>query len=630
MTTLDLLRWAENADSYPVVLFVTSADGRVRWLNGHWRRLTGVPNEAMLDSGWQDALHPDDGAGASQAWFDALRDGTTYVREVRLRLADGTFHWFLCRAQPVHGPDARISHWLGVLQDVDDLKEIERALLKSEVKFRALADNIDPIVWIADDEWNAAYLNRRWSEYTGIPVEEALHEGWQRAFRPEDRAFIRAGLRSGRQTGALSFVHQLYHAPSESYRWVHLCAHHVADALGDNAQWFATLTDIHDAKLSMERKDRVIDTFQQALLPRQTVPIPNAGCSSVYVAATEESRVGGDWYDCFEISEQRYGVSIGDVVGHGITASAAMARIRQYMSAAAEDESDPRAILRRCNAFIRRRKLPLATALYGVLDLERRTFEFASAGHPGIIVVRGNSASVETSEGLPLGVVADVEYASRTIALEDVGMLALYTDGVLEFSRDVIATERLLLRNAIDVSSLPNTASRAAELVDRTLDGHRATDDVAMLVLSFCDGPGATVSHCTSRSIMSWQFDSSEPDAAYRVIRRVLAFIDAQAMPETDLCDVKCVLGELVANVVEHAPGPVQVEVDWSLARPLLRMRDSGPGFALKAALPEDQLSEGGRGLFLISALADDLRVACNYDEGGTEVSVSLRLHKRP
>jgi anti-sigma regulatory factor (Ser/Thr protein kinase) len=56
-------------------------------------------------------------------------------------------------------------------------------------------------------------------------------------------------------------------------------------------------------------------------------------------------------------------------------------------------------------------------------------------------------------------------------------------------------------------------------------------------------------------------------------------------------------------------------------------MRDHGPGFTANATLPCDVMSEDGRGLYLISALADDLRATSHF-EGGAEVSVRLRLHK--
>ena len=627
MMPLDLTAWAENADSYPVVLYVASPDGFVRWVNRYWETLTGIPEHDALGSAWMNLVHPNQQTATIEGWKRSIASGAPFSTEVRLRVASGAYRWVLSRTEPVRAADGTLTHWVGVVLDIDDLKQYQRSLLKSEVKFRELADNIDLIVLIADSNWRATYFNRRWTEYTGIPAEEAVDLGWERGLREKDVPFITSGMLLAEETGSLSFVHQLYHAPTQEHRWVHMRAHRVAGSHGDDPQWFVTLSDIHDQKLSIDTKNRVIDTFQQALLPRQIALVPNVGCSSVYVAASEESRVGGDWYDCFDIGDGRFGISIGDVIGHGITASATMSRVRQYISTSAEYQADPRNILQRCNGFVFKRDLPVTTAIVGILDLKRRTFEFASAGHPSLVIVHENHAELSKREGLPLGVEPDARYESSIVLLDGVKMLVLYTDGILEYSRDIIGTEQRIVENSLQVARLPNPVSAATEIVRRTMRGARPNDDVAMIVFSFGDGEGAIVSHRLGRTLMSWSFDSHEQPAAYRSRDQMLSFLSELSLPGSDLGDVKYVIGELVANVVEHAPGPVHAEIDWAGDHPLLRMRNAGPGFKPDASLPDDPMSEGGRGLFLVAALADDLRVTSHF-EGDTEVSVRLRLHK--
>jgi anti-sigma regulatory factor (Ser/Thr protein kinase) len=362
------------------------------------------------------------------------------------------------------------------------------------------------------------------------------------------------------------------------------------------------------------------------LLPRHIAAVPDCGISTLYVSASEEALIGGDWYDLFDLGAGRYGVSIGDVVGHGLEASAAMSRIRQYISAAAEEESDPVAVMQRTNAFIHRRNLPVATAIFGILDIARRRFRFCSAGHPAPIVVQAERAELMQCEGVPLGVMRDMRYSACALDLRDASQLVLYTDGVLEFSRDLVNVERYLLVASAVTARLRNPASRAGEIVRRTMGGHPPSDDIAMLVFSFDEGGGSTVSH-RLETLMSWQFDSRDSRAAYRVREQILQFLRELSHPDQELFEVKAVIGELIANAVEHAPGDVHLEVDWSGDRAVLRMRDHGPGFTAHATLPRDMMSEDGRGLYLISALADDLRATSHFD-GGAEVSVRLRLHK--
>jgi PAS domain S-box-containing protein len=618
--------WSAIADGYPAMLFWAAPEGDMRWFNRRWYEVMGVPDDVNVSDVWPALLHPKHAPEVLESWRRSVATGAPFSEEMLCRFADGTYHWILSKAQAVRGPDKRITNWLGTILEIDDRKEIERALLTSELRFRALTDNIEQIVWVADGDWNITYFNRRYSDYTGIPHAEALGKGWHRALPEGERAFVEAELSHAGETGQLSNEHRIYHAPSGQYRWNLVRAHRVGDLSGQNSQWFGTITDIHDQRVAIEKKNEALDAFQLALLPRYIAPIPDCGVSTLYVSASEEARIGGDWYDCFDLGEGRYGVSIGDVVGHGLEASAAMSRIRQYISATAEEESDPVAVMRRTNAFVRRRNLPITTAIFGVLDILERRFEFCAAGHPPPIVVERESARITHCGGVPLGVTDDTAFALSGVDLREASQLVLYTDGVIEFSRDILSAERYLLVAAAVTARLKNPASRAGEIVRRTLGTYPPGDDIAMLVFSFGEGGGSTVSH-RLETLMSWQFDSRDSRAAYCVRDQVLQFLRELAHPEQELFEVKAVIGELIANVVEHAPGDVHLEVDWSGERAVLRMRDRGPGFTARASLPRDVLSEGGRGLFLIAALADDLRASSHFD-GGTEVSVRLRLHK--
>ncbi len=624
--SLEAGAWSGIADAYPAMLFMAAANGRIDWVNRRWYDVMGVPQGADVATLWHAVVHPTHEADVIASWDRSIATGQPFLQEILCRFADGKYHWVVSKAEPVRNDVNNVTRWFGTILEIDDRKEAEHALLKSELRFRALTDNIDEIVWVADADWNVTYLNRRYVEYTGIPLAEALGTGWLSALPASELEFLKAEFERAAQTGLLSHEHQVFHAPSSEYRWNWLRAHRVSDVSGSYEQWFGTITDIHDQRVAIEKKNEALDAFQLALLPRQIAAVPDCGVSTLYVSASEEARIGGDWYDLFDVGGGRYGVSIGDVVGHGLEASAAMSRIRQYISAAAEEEIDPVAVMQRTNAFIHRRNLPVATAIFGILDIARKRFEFCSAGHPAPIVVHGERAELVRCDGVPLGVMRNIEFSACAVDVKEASQLVLYTDGVLEFSRDILNAERYLLVASAVTARLRNPASRAGEIVRRTMGGHPPGDDIAMLVFSFGEGGGSTVSH-RLETLMSWQFDSRDSRTAYRVREQVLQFLRELSHPDQELFEVKAVIGELIANAVEHAPGDVHLEVDWSGDRAVLRMRDHGPGFTAHATLPRDAMSEDGRGLYLISALADDLRATSHF-EGGAEVSVRLRLHK--
>jgi anti-sigma regulatory factor (Ser/Thr protein kinase) len=109
---------------------------------------------------------------------------------------------------------------------------------------------------------------------------------------------------------------------------------------------------------------------------------------------------------------------------------------------------------------------------------------------------------------------------------------------------------------------------------------------------------------------MQWNFQSLDASTARDVRRDLLVYLEARATAESDLAGAALIFGELIGNVVRHAPGPIAVDLRWEGGTAVLRVRDSGPGFEWSgsAALPET-MAESGRGLFIAHAVALALRV---------------------
>jgi anti-sigma regulatory factor (Ser/Thr protein kinase) len=132
---------------------------------------------------------------------------------------------------------------------------------------------------------------------------------------------------------------------------------------------------------------------------------------------------------------------------------------------------------------------------------------------------------------------------------------------------------------------------------------------------------------------MKWSFQSIEANGAYEVRHDMLRYLEARAAEGSDLPAALLIFGELVANVVRHAPGPIAVDLFWEDGYGVLRVVDSGPGFDWngRAELPES-LAESGRGLYIVHAVAAKFRVR-KLPGGGTEATawlpVSLKTQVR-
>lgn len=127
-----------------------------------------------------------------------------------------------------------------------------------------------------------------------------------------------------------------------------------------------------------------------------------------------------------------------------------------------------------------------------------------------------------------------------------------------------------------------------------------------------------------------WNFEATDPSIAHRSRREIAERLGTLAgRDQMALADCELIIGELLANIVEHAPGPVCVELERRGDDLVLSVSDCGPGLVAepRVTAPEG-LVEDGRGLFLVRRLSRDLRFGRSL-RGGALVTVVLPLRVR-
>lgn len=230
---------------------------------------------------------------------------------------------------------------------------------------------------------------------------------------------------------------------------------------------------------------RIADLLQQAFALKALPAVPSADLHAIYMPAGLEAKVGGDWYDAFEMVDKRILFSIGDVAGHGIEAAVVMNRIRQAILSIGIQERDPGRILSRANEVLLMQDSAMATAVCGFIDLAARTICYSTAGHPPIILAHADGRTESLPIwGPPLGAAENMQYQNFAVDVEPGATLVLYTDGLIEQGRDVAAGERRLLQ-AVRALKDASTADPAAALMETMLAGEAPRDDVAILTINF-------------------------------------------------------------------------------------------------------------------------------------------------
>jgi len=124
---LETLR--QLADGLPQIVWVARPNGSHEYYNKQWYDYTGLTLETSTDEAWCDLFHPDDRERTRTRWAEALREGTPYEIEFRLkRVSDGEFRWFLGRALPHRDADGNIVNWFGTCTDIHEQKVAQDVL----------------------------------------------------------------------------------------------------------------------------------------------------------------------------------------------------------------------------------------------------------------------------------------------------------------------------------------------------------------------------------------------------------------------------------------------------------------------------------------------------------------------
>ncbi|MCD9624496.1 methanogen output domain 1-containing protein [Rhabdothermincola salaria] len=126
---------------------------------------------------------------------------------------------------------------------------------------------------------------------------------------------------------------------------------------------------------------------------------------------------------------------------------------------------------------------------------------------------------------------------------------------------------------------------------------------------------------------MEWFLDTRVAGSGSDLRHQVMDYLQRHGDPADDFAGAEITISELLSNVERHTEGVAWVSLTWSGTNPLLSVQDLGPGFDLQAALPEDHLSVGGRGLFLADRLSRGLAVR-RRSHRGSHVSATLPVNR--
>lgn len=438
--------------------------------------------------------------------------------------------------------------------------------------------------------------------------------------------------------------------PQESFRDLMFLPHR--DACGQTRGVIVHVTDVagwatrppEDPERAAEADRRyrnardAIAEFQRGLLPPSLPVLPGVTLAGEYLIAGADQSAGGDWFDAVPLPGGRIALMVGDVVGHGPAASAAMGRLRAVLDAVLVETTDLTCALGMADRLAQRTPaMHAATACVAVLEPLTGSLVYSTCGHPSPLVVPedGAARSLRPSGGQPLGTGAPI--ICSTAVLRSGETLVLYSDGLVEHTREpllrALSTPAQAAGDPVATPATPlgapvSTVERACRSTVELLTRNGAHDDLTVLAAQRRSWP-----------VAPWR--SVRPATADQVLTlrdELRGWVDEVGPSDRDRHAVDLAVTELLANVVEHA----------YLARPAGPMRLSaelGPDGVLAITVgddgawrpPGEPAAASGRGLWLVRSVLDELSI----DSGdgtfggperrgrrGTTVTVRQRLSR--
>lgn len=367
-----------------------------------------------------------------------------------------------------------------------------------------------------------------------------------------------------------------------------------------------------------DEEHRIALRLQRALLPAGVLQRPDVGIAARYEAGDDLLEVGGDWYDAFELPGGRVGLTVGDVVGHGIEAATAMGRLRTALAALAPHADGPGWLLTHLAEFAAGPDgVDFATACFAILDPSTGRLRYASAGHPPMLVVGpdGESTWLDAAGSPPLFGRAARDRPEAETVLAPGATLVLYSDGLVERRRERLSTGLARLR-AVARAAAGGTPQQMCDRLVTGMTGDRSSEDDLVVL---CVRRAAAGVRRFARTL------DARPDGLAPLRDDVRTWLRAGSVAPPRQRDLLLALGEASTNAVEHAyrgrrAGTVEVEIEQEGDDVLrVQVRDRG-GWR-----EEPQPGDRGKGIGLMSAVCRDLDIARHED--GTTVTFRIDAH---
>lgn len=242
-------------------------------------------------------------------------------------------------------------------------------------------------------------------------------------------------------------------------------------------------------KQKQDSEMNVANGVQRALLPDV---LPSLSGYQMYASYDAAQAVGGDYYDCFELDENKVCISFGDVAGKGVPGALIMSRMSSCVQSTMQFTDDVEKAVTAINNHMCHKMVEgrFVTYVLAVLDTSSHEVTLVNAGHMSPLIKKADGTMDEFDEnaiGVPIGIMEDYPYEVVSRKLEPGEMVVLITDGVDEAMNpegDLYTKERVLKFVAKNTGNAEELGKALLADVRKHADGRDQNDDITIMTFS--------------------------------------------------------------------------------------------------------------------------------------------------
>ncbi|UOQ71531.1 PAS domain S-box protein [Hymenobacter cellulosilyticus] len=269
-------RFRVMADSVPQIVWITDAEGNTEFFNRQWSRYTGVPYKTGTAAAVAGSfVHPEDGARTMEAFEQARQTESVFQVEHRIQAADGSYRWFLVRAEPYHDPlSGQITRWFGSSVDIHDRKQAEQAMRQSEERLQQ-ALSIDTVgVLFFDLEGGIHDANSAFQRMSGYSRAELARGGvdLDTITAPAFLPATHRALQELRTVGESTPLEKQYLRPDGSSWWGLSAGKRLSET--ECVKFVLDITEAKQAEAALRESQQQLQAFN-AQLQRMNVDLDN-------------------------------------------------------------------------------------------------------------------------------------------------------------------------------------------------------------------------------------------------------------------------------------------------------------------------------------------------------------------